>query len=141
VPKKEKEKKPVKKRTEETSDSRALKMLKGMAAAYAITCIVFIAYGILLTFTGISEERIPLVALLCTAVSSAVAGFDWAKCADKKGIVWGLLAGLVYGIILFLAEAFAGNGIGITASKCLMLLIAMAGGGIGGILGINMKKA
>ncbi len=136
-----KEKKQTKKKSEDKCDSRILKMLKGMAAAYAITCIVFIAYGILLTFTGMSEEKIPLVALLCTAVSSAIAGFDWAKCADKKGILWGLLAGLVYGGILFLAEAFAGNGIGITSSKCLMFLIAMAGGGIGGILGINMKKA
>lgn len=132
--------KKIKRKSEEQTNSRLLDMLKGMAIAYAITCIVFIAYGILLTYTGVSEENIPIVAMICTAISSAVAGFDWAKCAESRGILWGILAGLIYGIILFLAEAFAGNGFRMSTSKIIMLLVAMAGGGVGGIFGINMKK-
>lgn len=115
-------------------------LCKGMAIAYAITCIVFLTYGILLTYSDISEANVPLVALICTAVSAAVAGFDWAKYAKSRGIFWGVLAGLVYAVLLFAIEGLAGNGFALSGSKLTMLLVAMAGGGIGGILGINVKK-
>lgn len=130
----------VKKNESSGNKSQSISMLKGMAMAYAITCIVFIAFGILLTYTGVSEDKVPLAALICTAVSSAVAGFDWAKCAASRGILWGVLAGAVYGVILFLLQFLAGNGVLFDTAKLTMLLVAMAGGGIGGIIGINMKK-
>lgn len=139
--KKSEKKKQTKRKEDEKSRSQTVAMLKGMAVAYAITCIVFIAYGLLLTYTGVSEERIPMVALICTAVSAAVAGFDWAKCANSRGILWGIFAGLVYGVILFLLHGAAGNGFGFQMAKLTMLLVAIAGGGIGGILGINLKKS
>ena len=139
--KKMEKKKQPKKKKEEKSRSQTVAMLKGLAVAYAITCIVFIAYGLLLTYTSVSEERIPMVALICTAISAAVAGFDWAKCANSRGILWGILAGVVYGVILFLLQGAAGNGFGFQMTKLTMLLVAIAGGGIGGILGINTKKS
>ena len=130
----------MKKNDSAERQSRSVGMLKGMAAAYAITCIVFIAFGILLTYTNISEDKVPLTALICTAVASAVAGFDWAKYAKSRGILWGVLAGVVYAVILFILEMLAGSGFALDTAKLTMLLVAMAGGGIGGILGINMKK-
>ena len=115
-------------------------MLQGMVMAYALTCIIFITYGIVLTYTDMTEEKIPLVALCCTVVSAAIAGFDWARCAKARGIFWGILAGLCYGAILFLLDGIAGSGFTVMGSKALMLLLAAAGGGVGGIVGINMKK-
>ncbi len=124
----------------ETGTNQALCMLQGMVMAYALTCIIFITYGIVLTYTDMTEEKIPLVALCCTVVSAAIAGFDWARCAKARGIFWGILAGLCYGAILFLLDGIAGSGFTVMGSKALMLLLAAAGGGVGGIVGINMKK-
>lgn len=115
-------------------------LVKGMAVAYGITCIFFIGYGILLTYTEVSEESLPLVALVCTAISSAIAGYDWAKCRKKKGLVFGLLAGLVYAVLLFMVTAVAGGGFSLGMSKLMTLVVALAGGAIGGILGVNGKK-
>ena len=142
VEKKEKKQNMKKRETvkKEIGDSQILCMLKGMIMAYAITCIIFITYGILLTYTDVTEEKIPLIALCCTVISAGVAGFVWARCAKARGILWGILAGITYGIILFLLDGVAGSGFGIMGSKGLMLLLAAAGGGVGGILGINMKK-
>ena len=67
-------------------------------------------------------------------------GFDWARCAKARGILWGILAGLAYGVILFVLDGIAGSGFSVVGSKGLMILLAAAGGGVGGILGINMKK-
>lgn len=124
----------------EIANGTILCMLKGMMIAYAVTCIIFITYGILLTYTDITEKKIPLTALCCTVISAGIAGFDWARCAKARGILWGIFAGLVYGAILFVLDGIAGSGFSVIGSKGLMMLLAAAGGGVGGILGINMKK-
>lgn len=124
----------------EIGNSQILCMLKGIVMAYAVTCIIFITYGIVLTYTDITEEKLPLIALCCTVISAGIAGFDWARCAKARGILWGILAGLVYGVILFVLDGIAGSGFSVVGSKGLMILLAAAGGGVGGILGINMKK-
>lgn len=139
--KRKKESKKQGRKKEFTGNSaNALCLGKGMAMAFAITAIVFIAYGILLTYTGISEARIPLISLLCTAVSTMVAGFDWAKCQGKRGLLWGLLAGLIYVILLFLIVTLAGGGFVMGTTKLTMALVAIAGGGVGGILGMSRVK-
>ena len=124
----------------EIANGTILCMIKGMMIAYAVTCIIFITYGILLTYTDITEEKIPLTALCCTVISAGIAGFDWARCAKARGILWGIFAGLVYGVILFVLDGIAGSRFNVVGSKGLMMLLAAAGGGVGGILGINMKK-
>ena len=124
----------------EMGNSQILCMLKGIVMAYAVTCIIFITYGILLTYTDVTEEKLPLIALCCTVISAGIAGFDWARCAKARGILWGILAGLAYGVILFVLDGIAGSGFSVVGSKGLMILLAAAGGGVGGILGINMKK-
>lgn len=140
--KKENKKKIQKKREsmEKQSGQSWICMVKGMAIAYAITCIFFIAYGLILTYTNISEESLPMVALVCTAISSAVAGYDWAKCRKKKGLLMGLMAGLIYTVILFLVTGLASDTFTMGMSKLMSLIVALAGGGIGGIMGVNGKK-
>ncbi len=124
----------------EMGNSQILCMLKGIVMAYAVTCIIFITYGIVLTYTDVTEEKLPLIALCCTVISAGIAGFDWARCAKARGILWGILAGLAFGVILFVLDGIAGSGFSVVGSKGLMILLAAAGGGVGGILGINMKK-
>ena len=97
----------------ETGGNKGLCLLKGMAVALAVSCIFFIAYGIVLTYTALAESTIPIVALCCTALSAGIAGFDWAKCIKRRGLIWGLLAGLVYGLLLWAITSFAGGLLGI----------------------------
>ena len=119
--------------------NKYLCMVKGMAIAYGVTCIFFITYGMLITYTNISEDSLPLVALICTALSSAVVGYDWAKCAKQKGLIMGVSAGIVYTILLFAITFLASNEFVMGLSKIMTLVVAMIGGGIGGILGVNRK--
>lgn len=120
--------------------SQVMNLVKGLAIAYAITSIIFIGYAILLTYTAMTEKHIALVAIICTVISTVVAGFDSARGAKSKGLVWGIMAGLGYTIILFLIGIFLGNGFLFDGGKITTLLLSLAGGGVGGILGINVKK-
>ena len=118
---------------------KSLCLLRGMAAAFAITCIIFIGFGILLTYTELSEESLPLVSLVCTALSAMVAGYDWAKCMQKKGLFWGLAAGAVYTAVLYLVTSLARDSFSLQLSAVMTLIVALAGGMVGGILGVNRK--
>ncbi len=138
----QKKTKPAKQRKEKRETRKStpwLCLLRGLAIAFAITCIIFIGFGILLTYTELSEDVLPMVSLGCSAVSAAAAGFDWGSCMGQKGLLWGLLAGAAYTAILFLVTGLAGNGVQIALSGLMTLIVAMAGGGIGGILGVNKK--
>ena len=118
---------------------KSLCLLRGMAAAFAITCIIFIGFGILLTYTELSEESLPLVSLVCTALSAMVAGYDWAQCMQKKGLFWGLAAGTVYTAVLYLVTGLARDSFSLQLSSLMTLIVALAGGTVGGILGVNRK--
>ena len=118
----------------------AFSLLRGMAIAYAITCIIFIAYSFILTYTNLSETTLPTVSLVATALSAAIAGYDWAVCMGKKGLLYGIMAGLVYTILLVFVTGLAGNGFDMALSKIMTLVVAMAGGAIGGIVGVNANR-
>ena len=132
-------KKKGKKERKRERNGKLLPLLRGMAVAFAVTCIIFIGFGILLTYTDVSEESLPLVSLLCTAASAAIAGYDWAACMGRKGILWGIAAGLVYTLILYLIISLASDRFMLELSSVMTLIVAMAAGAVGGVLGVNRK--
>jgi len=136
---KRKEKSADRKERKGIDGSKTVCLLRGMAVAFAITCIIFIGFGILLTYTDLSEESLPLVSMVCTGISASAAGFDWAACMGKKGILWGLAAGAVYKVLLFLITSLAKDSFQLQLSSFMTLAVALAGGAAGGILGVNRK--
>ena len=112
----------------------------GVLVGYAITCIVFLGYSMLITYTGMTERNLPMVVAITTLLSVMVAGFDAAKGADNRGWLWGMGAGLVY--ILILTGLMTGvlQRFAVDTRTVTSIVLALAGGGMGGILGINMKK-
>lgn len=140
--KKEKKKGLLKARgkTEGANTGVWLCLIRGLAVAFAITCIIFIGFGILLTYTSLSEDTLPVVSLVSTALSAAAAGYDWAACMKKRGLFWGVLAGAAYGVLLYLVTGLADSGLRMELSVLMTLIVALAAGGIGGILGVNKKN-
>jgi len=115
-------------------------MITGVAIAYAITAIAFLAYALLITYTNMSEHNLPAVVAITTLLSVMVAGFDAARGAVRRGWLWGMGAGLAYVLILTIImvtvlPAFAADG-----RTLLTIVLGIAGGGLGGIFGINLKK-
>lgn len=125
------------KKTQEKN--KMLCLVQAMAAAYAVTCLVFLTYGIVLTYTNVSESTIPIVALVTTAVSAGIAGFDFARCIHKKGLLVGLGTGLLYAVLLYVITALGSNDFSIHPSFWRMLAVSLAAGAAGGILGVNRK--
>ena len=115
-------------------------VISGVLVAYAITCIVFIAYAILLTYTNVSEANISLIVTITSIVAVVVAGFDAAKGANSKGWLWGMIAGVFYAVILLSIMTWVQRGFSMDSRATTLLILSIAGGGLGGVIGINFKK-
>jgi putative membrane protein (TIGR04086 family) len=127
-------------KTEVKESSRMMSLVSGVLVGYALTCIIFLGYSMLITYTSLSEDNMPLVVAGVTLISVIVAGFDAARGAENKGWFWGIMAGLVYAIILLLIMTIVLKGFAMDSRTVTILVLSLAGGGLGGVLGINFKK-
>ncbi|MCI8342392.1 MAG: TIGR04086 family membrane protein [Firmicutes bacterium] len=112
-------------------------LLKGLAMGCVITVAVFIVLAVLLTYTDMKESVIPMLSVAVTAVSAMVAGFITAKGASSRGIFWGMGAGAIYALILFAVLIAASVDFTMSIGRVAGFVAAIAGGAIGGILGIG----
>ena len=125
-------------RTEEKNQIVAL--AGGIVVAYAITCIVFIIYAVLLKYSAVSEGNIRLVVTITSLISVIVAGFDAAKGAKKSGWLWGVIAGAIYAVILICIGIFINGDFTLDTSSVVLIVLSIAGGGLGGVIGINFSR-
>jgi len=120
--------------------SQIMQLIKGVMMGYAITCIIFLAYAMLVTYTQMSERNLPIVIAVTTLLSVMIAGFDAAKGAPSRGWMWGLLAGFIYVAILALVMAIMIPGFFADGRTATVIVLSVAGGALGGILGINIRR-
>ncbi len=124
----------------EDKQTQFMALLSGILIAYAITCIVFIGYAVLITYSSVTEQYIPIVVTVTSLISVIVAGFDASKGADSKGWMWGIIAGGIYAIILLCIGSWVNNGFVMDSRTVTLVVLSVAGGGLGGVIGINFKR-
>ncbi len=133
-----------------TSDSRkvidnnnnktVVSLTKGSIISYIITTIIFIVYGILLTYTDITEEKIQIVVMITTVISVLIGGIIASRGVNSKGLIFGMLVGVIYSIIMIMIGFCILPTLKITSKMIMIFILSISSGGIGGIIGINSKK-
>ncbi len=73
-------------------------------------------------------------------LSALLGGFMAVKKVKKAGLVVGCLAGLSYAFLIFLISLGVSDNKFFSLEKLISLILSMLGGGIGGILGVNLGK-
>lgn len=125
---------------EESKDSGLFSLTKGTLFAYIITMLVFIIYGVLLTYTDITEKNIQMVVMITTVLSVLVSGFISSRGVSSKGLVFGMIAGGLYAFIMIMISFCILPNIQISSKSAMITILSISGGGVGGIIGINSKK-
>lgn len=115
-------------------------MTVGLLMAYAITSIVLLGYALLITYTNLSERSLPTVVAITTVLSVMVAGFDAARGAQTRGWLWGMVAGAVYVVIMAIIMVTMLPDFAVGVRTLTIIALGIAGGGLGGIFGINLRK-
>ncbi|MFZ5966041.1 MAG: TIGR04086 family membrane protein [Bacillota bacterium] len=113
--------------------------LKGVVSAYIFSLIVFIIMALLITYTSMSETIIPLMTTIVMIISVSVSGMYSGMKIKRKGWLNGGIAGLIYIIwMIFMSWVFI-EGFSFDKYALFKILIGAAGGGIGGMIGVNLK--
>ena len=120
--------------------TRTSAVISGVLIGYAITCIVFLGYAMLITYSSFTGQGLPLVVTITSLAAVLIAGFDAARGAVNRGWLWGLIAGFVYILILICIDAWVNRSFHADVRTFTLLVLALAGGGLGGMLGINFRK-
>lgn len=115
-------------------------LVKGSLISYVVTIFIFIVYAMLLTYTETTEENTQLVVMTTTVISMLFSGFISARGFKSKGLLYGMLAGLIYAIIMIMVGLCVLPKIAVTSKFMIILILSICAGGVGGILGINTKK-
>ena len=114
-------------------------VLKGLGYSYILTLAILLIYNLALTFTSLSGNSIAMVSSAITTVSAAFGGFYASKNIKEKGLIYGLLVGLMYIVCLILIVFLAKDSFAFEMDILYKVLLVSIAGGIGGVLGVNFK--
>lgn len=114
-------------------------VLVGVAVGL-IACIgLLMLMALVVQSVDVPRSAIWPLALAAAALGALLAGMTAAAVAGQKGLLLGAVCGLILWLLILFAGVARYEGVsgGNTAIKAATLLLS---GGIGGVLGVNMRK-
>lgn len=117
-----------------------LRIIKGSLFAIILSIILLFIFGLLLTYTEISENTIVPVVTTVVGISILIGSTISSRKIRKNGLVNGGLVGLIYVVILYLSSSLCITSFSLTISSFVMLGVGTVTGMIGGIIGVNLNR-
>ena len=122
-----------------TKISAVIALFKGILISYIITMLVFFIFALLIIYTDLSETYISTVIKVTTTLVCIISGFITAASAEKSGLIWGMISGVLYAVIMCIVGFILIPDYNLSPKLLITLAIALGGGGLGGIIGINIR--
>lgn len=113
---------------------------KGLLVSYIITIPIFVVFAYFVSMTDFPEKYLSTAVIITTILSIVIAGWSAAKGMKSRGWLNGAVIGFVYILVLFLLSSVTYNNFTINSHVIIMFVLGVVTGGIGGILGINLRK-
>ncbi|MBO4816006.1 MAG: TIGR04086 family membrane protein [Clostridia bacterium] len=115
------------------------RILIGSGVGFAITMIGLIIFSCLLTYTSISENTIPTVTIIITAVSILIGSTISMSNVRKNGIINGASIGFIYILLIYLLSSIIESDFSLNIHSIVMIIASILAGALGGIIGVNKK--
>ena len=114
--------------------------LKGVLISYIISIVLLLLVSVIATYAAMPEAQIRIAVNIVTAVSLIICGFRAARRARRMGLVNGAAAGLIYTILLYVVGSLITRELSFTLSTVTTLILGFICGGLGGVMGLNMRR-
>lgn len=114
-------------------------ILKGVGISLITTLILLIIFSIILTYTNIQESVINPVIMIITAISILVGSSLGSIKIKKNGLINGGIIGAIYIVSIYLISSLLNWRFTLNVQSIIMIVIAIAFGILGGIIGVNRK--
>lgn len=112
---------------------------RGLIRGYVISLLLFLIVAVLITYTNIGENVIPLITSIIMIVGIVFAAIYASINLRSKGWLHGGIIGLVFILILIaLSKIFIAN-YSVDRIALYKIGLSMGAGIIGGMLGVNIK--
>ena len=110
-------------------------LLKALLCSYVITGILLLVLALLLYKMNLSEGMVNAGILLIYVISSFSGGFVMGKVTGRRKVLWGLLCGALYFVLLFLISIGIYHSAPSGAAAIATAFALCAGGGmLGGMV-------
>lgn len=113
---------------------------KGTVVTLVISVTGSALLGILYYFTGLSEQTLPWSATVMLFISILFGGGTAAKNAGNKGLFHGAGVGILYFLLIWIIAAIFLPSQVAFFPLLLKLALALAGGALGGIVGVGLAR-
>lgn len=112
---------------------------KSIGKSLIITVIFMLIISAIITYTSVSESILSPITAVVMVLSIAYSGLLSAARLRKNGLFHGLITGVIYILlVLFLSWALIRD-FSVDKFAIIKGMIGMASGGIGGMIGVNLK--
>ncbi|SES73711.1 putative membrane protein, TIGR04086 family [Natronincola peptidivorans] len=112
---------------------------KGLIRAYIVSLLFFLISAIIITYTKLGEGVIPILTSIIMVVSIAYAAIYVSVHIKKRGWLHGAFIGLLYILFLIILSKIFITDFVMDKVIYYRILTCTVTGGIGGMIGINMK--
>ena len=119
--------------------NKGIYLLKGLVLSYIITCILILFSSVLLTYSSLSEMKMPLLNTITMLISITVGSIYTAAKVKEKGWISGGIVGIAYYIILIALNVIFLRPLVFDIFSASKIILSSVIGVIGGIIGINLS--
>ena len=123
--------------TEISKNKSLINILKGLGIALITTFIFLLILSIVLTYTKVSEDVINPTIIIITAISILIGSSISNMKIKKNGLINGGIVGGLYIILIYLFSSILNESFTLTIQSIVMIVIGIAFGVLGGIIGVN----
>ena len=124
-------------KTDKLNNKNYINILKGLGIALIITFIFLLILAIVLTYTNASEDIINPTIITITAISILIGSSISNMKIKKNDLINGGIVGGLYIILIYLFSSILNESFTLTIQSIVMIVIGIAFGVLGGIIGVN----
>lgn len=114
-------------------------VLKGIIISILTTAILLSVYAIILTYTSVNENTIPVITIIITAISILLGSAITTLHIRKNGAMNGGLVGIIYIFAIYILSSVITGNFSVNNYSIAMIVISIIAGITGGIIGVNRK--
>lgn len=114
-------------------------IIKGSIVSFVSLLMLLLIFSMLLTYTNIQESIIPIATIIINMVSILIGSSLATIHLSKNGILNGIIIGFTYMLIIYVISGILNSDFSLPIQSIILIASGILSGGIGGIIGVNIK--
>ena len=112
---------------------------KFLILSYVIAIILLSLSAVIFAYTNINDSLINIFVFLLFFLTNLIGSTLISRKLKKRGLISGLIFSLIYFSIIYLLTAILYTGFFINSAVGMYILICVASGIVGGVIGVNVR--